>query len=805
MGIMDDDLTATMPDGHPLGASAPTDCETLFREEGDHAWVSLGEERVCEGLWGLLRRRQDEPSYRDDVREALAPGHRYLIGREIGRGGMGVVFEGWDAQLQRSVAIKLMDRKQEARPVGLLWFFREARLASQLRHPGIVAIHEFDLTDQGQPFIVMQLLTGQTLKHILSLRHDAVAELPGLLATFLQVCQAVASAHGAGVIHRDLKPSNIMVGQFGVVTVMDWGMAQVLGSGSDDAVAPTEDELPRIPAKTAGETEIHRTVAGTVCGTPAYLAPEQARGEIARVDRRSDVFGLGAILCEILSGSPPFSAATSDASWAKAAAGDVADAFARLDACDGPLPLVSLAKKCLAADPAARPDDAAAIVAGLTDYLESGQRRAEQELVRFFDLSLDLFCIAGLNGFFRQINENFPRLLGYSIDELKSRQFMDFVHPDDREKTTTEIARLARGESTIQFVNRYRHADGSYIWLEWNARSEPDEAAIYAVARDVTDRVTAAETYRRLQTSLEKSRQELVDFTENANVALHWVDADGRIVWANQAELDFLGYTREEYLGSPVARYHADTDTIADILARLDRRECLVGREARLVAKDGAIKYVAIYSSASVEDGRFDHSRCFTIDISHQKQIEALAQERATLAAFTAAAGLFLTAGGGLRKRLEDVAAEAVSHLDLTAVEVWGRSQHDDGLMLLARAGVSIAPAEESVEESVGIVIGQGPIGLIARTQQPRHLHDSHADWQEFDTACLARHGIRSFVGYPLLVADQLVGVLAVYAASPVSDVLITALSSVVASMALAIRLEGSPLSTPGSSTPGRT
>ncbi len=153
MGIMDDDLTATMPDGHPPRATAPTDCETLFRDEGEHAWMSLGEERVCEGLWGLLRRHQDEPSCRDDGRDALAPGHRYLIGRQIGRGGMGVVFEGWDAQLQRSVAIKLMDRKQEARPVGLLWFFREARLASQLRHPGIVAIHEFDLTDQGQPFI----------------------------------------------------------------------------------------------------------------------------------------------------------------------------------------------------------------------------------------------------------------------------------------------------------------------------------------------------------------------------------------------------------------------------------------------------------------------------------------------------------------------------------------------------------------------------------------------------------------------------------------------------------------------------
>jgi len=143
----------------------------------------------------------------------------------------------------------------------------------------------------------------------------------------------------------------------------------------------------------------------------------------------------------MLTGSPPFFAANSEASWAKAATGNVADAFARLDACNGPLPVVSLAKRCLAVDPAARPDDAAAVVVLLTDYLESGQRRAEQQLVRFFDISLDLFCIAGLNGFLRHINDNFPRLLGYTIDELKSRQFMDFVHRWPRQ---TESGRSRR-------------------------------------------------------------------------------------------------------------------------------------------------------------------------------------------------------------------------------------------------------------------------------------------------------------------------------------------------------------------------
>jgi PAS domain S-box-containing protein len=291
----------------------------------------------------------------------------------------------------------------------------------------------------------------------------------------------------------------------------------------------------------------------------------------------------------------------------------------------------------------------------LTAYLESGQRRAEQELVRFFDLSLDLFGIAGLNGYFRRLNENFPRLLGYSADELKSRQFMDFVHPDDRETTSTEIGRLARGELTIQFLNRYRHADGHYVWLEWNARSVAEEAVIYAVARDVSERVTAA-------------------------------------------------------------------------------------------------------------------------------------QERATLAAFTAASALFLTAEGGLRKRLHDVASEAVCQLDIAAVQIWGWDGLLSRLTLLTNAGAEVGPDGSPG----GIAAGEGSVGRVALTKQPQHILDTHDAWREFDRDRdrMARHGIRSFVGYPLLVADRLVGVLAVYSVRPVSDLLITAFSSVVASMALAIRLD---------------
>jgi serine/threonine-protein kinase len=630
---MDDKLTISFTGSRPGRQTASGDDSTAFhiaRDEADPGWKPL------EAAGG-------------------GPGQRYLIGRELGRGGMGVVYEGWDAHLQRSVAVKLMDQTQHARAGGLIRFFREARVASRLEHPGIVTIHEFDVAPDGVAFIVMQLLSGHTLKRRLAGMPDRVAELPALLAVFHDVCQAMASAHGAGVIHRDLKPSNIMVGPFGVVTVMDWGVAKVLADG-DELIDDVDVTVP-VAHDTAETTQSNSTVAGTVFGTPSYLAPEQARGEVGRIDRRADVFGLGSILCEILTGTATFAAEDADARWKKAAAGDTADAIGRLDACGAPLPVVMLAKRCLAVDPAARPADAAEVVAALTDYLEAGQRRAEQELVRFFDLSVDLFCIAGVNGYFQRTNENFPKRLGLTAEALKSRRFIELVHPEDRDRTLAEVARLADTETTIDFTNRYRHADGRYLWLEWNARSVPEEGVIYAVGRDVSDRVAAAE-----------------------------------------------------------------------IRGRMER-------------------------------------------------------DRATLAAFAAAAGLFLTAPGTLRDRLQDVVEEGIAQLGITAMEIWGLDPAADRLALLAAAGADVEPHTREA----GVLIGEGPVGAIARDRQPRQVIAGSDGWHGFDAASMSAHGIGSYVGYPLLVADQPVGVLAIYAAGPVSDLLVTAMSATIASLALAI------------------
>jgi serine/threonine-protein kinase len=346
----------------------------------------------------------------------------------------------------------------------------------------------------------MGLLQGRTLRDLLDRVFDWDAEQPKLLSYFLESAQAIAYAHAHGVIHRDITPSNIIAGDFGVVCVLDWGLAKILDRSDEVAglfVENDTDDLFRDgSAEVTGDAGTSGTLHGSVLGTPSYISPEQARGELDLVDRRSDVFGLGGVLCEILTGQAPFVGDSPCEIYSKASRGDLSEAFERLESCRSPRFLVSLAKRCLAPNPADRPSDAGAVVRELIDFREAGQHRAEQDLIRFFDLTLDLLCIANLDGYFCRVNQNFTRLLGYSESELTSKRFLEFVHPEDREKTTEEMRRLSKGEPTIQFLNRYRHVDGRYLWLEWSARSVPIESAVYAVARDVTDRIQTTDPNR---------------------------------------------------------------------------------------------------------------------------------------------------------------------------------------------------------------------------------------------------------------------------------------------------------------------
>lgn len=440
---------------------------------------------------GMMSSR--ESSDERQIPERLA--ERYIVLEEIGRGGVGVIHRGWDTQLNREVAVKVLRKELLSKPEAVRRFMNEAIITSRLQHPGIVPVHEFGITADQRPYFLMGLISGETLDVILKRRTSVNEDFPSSMTTFFQICQSIAYAHTQGIIHRDIKPANIMVGDFGVVKVMDWGLAKSLrepkGRNWPEVETGTSlaidcQESPMAPDI---ETFTKETLLGTIFGTPCYLPPEQARGENCRVDERSDVFGLGGILCFILTGFPPYSSENCIEILRKAASADLADAMGRLEECNIPADLLKLAKRCLAPDIEDRPANAAEVVDALTVYLQADQRRAEQDLVRFFELSLDLFCIAGINGYFRRINENFTRHLGHSAEELTSRPFIDFVHPDDREATREILATISSGKPCIQFMNRYRHISGEYLWLEWNARLVEEERAIYAVARDVTERI----------------------------------------------------------------------------------------------------------------------------------------------------------------------------------------------------------------------------------------------------------------------------------------------------------------------------
>ncbi|HEY1381031.1 MAG TPA: serine/threonine-protein kinase, partial [Gemmataceae bacterium] len=281
---------------------------------------------------------------------------RYTFDGFLGRGGMGEVWRGRDTLLGREVALKVMREGALAGGGFKARFEEEARHVGRLGHPSIVPVYDLGELPDGRPFFVMKLIHGQTLAALLAARATPAEDLPRWVRVFEGVCGAVAFAHANGVIHRDLKPSNVMLDEFAVVQVMDWGIAKVLAGAPKRApISPNPAPRPAgIGGATTGAGDLD-TLPGQMKGTPAFMAPEQARGEVDRVGKASDVFGLGGILCVTLTGRPPFAEAS------QALAGDTTEAMVRLDGCGADAELVGLAKSCLAPMPEDRLADAAEV------------------------------------------------------------------------------------------------------------------------------------------------------------------------------------------------------------------------------------------------------------------------------------------------------------------------------------------------------------------------------------------------------------------------------------------------------------
>ncbi len=301
---------------------------------------------------------------------------RYQLLGEIARGGMGAILKGRDLDLGRDLAIKVLLDRHRDRPEFVHRFVEEAQIGGQLQHPGVVPVYRARPLRGFPPLLRDETGRGPHPRGPARRAVDVSRDRPTFLDIIERIAQTMAYAHARGVIHRDLKPSNIMVGNFGEVQVMDWGLAKVLSRGGQ-ADDPADRSLPSDGAirTLRSDSDADASRAGSVLGTPAYMAPEQARGELDLVDERADVFGLGAILCEVLTGSPPYLGADAAEVRDLASRADLGGARSRLASCGAEPDLIALCRRCLSASPADRPRDAGAVVAEITAHLRGMQER----------------------------------------------------------------------------------------------------------------------------------------------------------------------------------------------------------------------------------------------------------------------------------------------------------------------------------------------------------------------------------------------------------------------------------------------
>ena len=304
-------LAAVQLDAH--GGDAATSLAAIpFSPSTLQSLAGLGDPDIEQTLTHLASgsRGDAERTASYSLGTATSDGQRFRVLRPLARGGLGAVFVALDSELHREVALKQILDQHADDPVSRARFLLEAEITGGLEHPGIVPVYGLGTHADGRPFYAMRLVNGDSLREAAdrfhadeSLKADPgrrSLELRQLLRRFTDVCNAIDYAHSRGVLHRDLKPGNIIVGKHGETLVVDWGLAKAMGQGEP---ASDTGERALVPSSASGSAE---TLPGSVLGTPAYMSPEQAKGNLEHLGTRSDVYSLGATLYYLLSGRPPF-------------------------------------------------------------------------------------------------------------------------------------------------------------------------------------------------------------------------------------------------------------------------------------------------------------------------------------------------------------------------------------------------------------------------------------------------------------------------------------------------------------------
>ncbi len=412
--------------------------------------------------------------------------------------------------------------------------------------------------------------------------------------------------------------------------------------------------------------------------------------------------------------------------------------------------------------------------------------RAEAERDRFFTLSLDLLCIADFTGYLKRLNPAWQTSLGHTEEQLLSRLFIEFVHPEDREITLAEMGKLRTGVSTVSLSNRLRCTDGSYKWFSWTAAPFVEEGLIYAVGRDITESKQAEEALRSSQRFIQR-------IAESSPSILYIYDIiEQRNVYANREVAELVGYTPQEIqdMGSGLFPAIMHPDDLAELSEHLQKQKAakdgeIVELEYRM--RNAAGGWTWLHSRETVfsrtPDGTPQQILGTATDITEIKQAAEALAERARQSALRSDIGTALTQGGDLSEMLQRCSEALVEHLDAAFVRIWTLNPDQNLLELQASAGMSVHTSGTHAK----IPAGGFKIDLIAANRTPYLSNNLQNDLRNRTWEWARREGMVAFAGYPLVVEDRLAGVMAIFAKHPLSQNTCDFLSSVADQVALGI------------------
>ncbi|MCI0462825.1 MAG: PAS domain-containing protein [Gemmataceae bacterium] len=733
---------------------------------------------------------------------------RYAFMNLHASGGIGRVWRARDRHLDREVAIKelLPEMASDARSAAR--FFREARLTGQLEHPGIVPVYELtSRPDTNQPFYTMRFVRGRTLSDAIDAYHAKRTEgraepldFVGLLTAFVAVCNTIAYAHSRGVLHRDLKGANVILGDFGEVIVLDWGLAKLVGQPDEEADA--------LRAEPGAAQDPALTLQGEVMGTPAYMAPEQAEGRLAQIDHRTDIYGLGALLYVILTGWPPFVGFSTVEVLQQVVRGHPTPP--REIRPDVPAALEAVCLKALAKDPDQRYASATELAQEVQRWQDVQRRQAEEELLR----SRERFELAvrgsqdGLWDWDLRTNEIYysPRwksMLGYEDHEIAHRleEWEQRLHPDERERVLA--ANFAHAEGTTphyEYEYRLRHKDGSYRWILARGVALRDASGkAYRMAGshvDITERKRAEEERDRLLVREREARAEAeaaVRVLEEAREALRaseeqyrcladlipgvvWTArADGGIDYANQFWFHFTGMTLEQTQGSGwTAMLHSeDAPRVFQIWSQALQTGEPVEVEYRLKrAADGVYRwFLARGRPLRNREGRVVKWFGMLTDIEDQKQSEKVLRRQNALVRLlhkiTVAAYEAATVEEALQVGIDQVCAYTgwpVGHVyvvagagsqELVPTTIWHLDRPEEFESFVR------------VTAATRLAAGVGLPGRVLAGKAPVWVMDVTRD-ANFPRAKAATNlGVKGAFGFPVLTPAGVVAVLEFFTSQP--------------------------------------